>query len=119
MSIKFNHTIVHASDPARAARFLAEVLGVAVRPPWGPFTPVSVDGTELDYMEDRETFTPQHYAFLVSDDIFDAAYDRLIEQQVQIWADPHKQHPGRINHHDGGKGMYFADPEGHLMELIT
>jgi catechol 2,3-dioxygenase-like lactoylglutathione lyase family enzyme len=119
VTVQLNHTIVHAADPSASARWLADLLGVEASPQWGPFFPVRVDGTELDYMENRGSFTAQHYAFLVSDDVFDAALNRLSEQGAQIWADPHKQHPGAINHDDGGKGVYFEDKEGHLMELIT
>ena len=120
MSVELNHTIVHASDPRRSAQFLAEILGVPTRPPWGPFTPVSVDnGIELDYMHDPGSFTQQHYAFLVSDDVFDRAYARITEQGIATWADPHQQLPGEINRDDGGRGVYFEDPDGHLLELIT
>jgi len=120
MSVELNHTIVHAKDAARSARFLAEILGVPVRPRWGPFVPVVVDhGMTLDYMQDTGPFTIQHYAFLVSDDLFDAAFARITDAGLSIWADPHQQHPGEINRHDGGKGVYFEDPDGHVMELIT
>ena len=120
MGVELNHTIVHARDPQASARFLADILGVVAGSKWGPFYPVHVDhGMALDYMEDPNPFTAQHYAFLVGDDVFDAAQRRLESDGVTIWADPHQHEPGRINHHDGGRGMYFEDPEGHLMELIT
>jgi catechol 2,3-dioxygenase-like lactoylglutathione lyase family enzyme len=120
MSIELNHTIVHATDAVRSARFLADILGVPARPQWGPFMPVEVDhGLALDYIQDESPFTVQHYAFLVSDDVFDAAFDRITGAGLTIWADPRQQHPGEINHHDGGRGVYFEDPDGHVMELIT
>ena len=119
MTVELNHTIVHAADAQRSAKFLADVLGVEPGPRWGPFYPVHVDhGMTLDYIEDSGTFTAQHYAFLVSDDVFDAAHRRLEADGIQIWADPHQQEPG-INHNDGGRGLYFEDPNRHLMELIT
>jgi catechol 2,3-dioxygenase-like lactoylglutathione lyase family enzyme len=119
MSVELNHTIVHAHDPRASAEFLARILGVSVAPQWGPFLPVEVDRVALDFMADDGDFTRQHYAFLVSDDVFDAAYSRLGADGVQIWADPHLQEPGEINHHFGGRGVYFEDPDGHLMEFIT
>jgi catechol 2,3-dioxygenase-like lactoylglutathione lyase family enzyme len=119
VSVELNHTIVHAHDPRASAEFLARVLGVDVGAKWGPFLPVTVDRVGLDYLEDPGEFTRQHYAFLVSDDVFDAAYERLMADDIQIWADPHSQQPGEINHHFGGRGVYFEDPDGHLMELIT
>jgi catechol 2,3-dioxygenase-like lactoylglutathione lyase family enzyme len=120
MTVELNHTIVHATDAQRSAKFLAEILGVSPGAKWGPFYPVSVDhGMALDYLDTPTPFTPQHYAFLVSDDVFDAAQRRLGAGNIAIWADPHGHEPGRINHHDGGRGVYFEDPDGHLMELIT
>jgi catechol 2,3-dioxygenase-like lactoylglutathione lyase family enzyme len=120
VTVELNHTIVHSRDPERSARFLSELLGVPVQPQWGPFRPVVVDhGLALDYMLDTGSFTPQHYAFLVSDDVFDAAYARMRRDDIAIWADPHKQQPDVINDADGGRGVYFEDPDGHLMELIT
>ena len=120
MSVELTHTIVHATDARRSARFLADILGVAAGDRWGPFYPVSVDhGMALDYMDDSGPFTAQHYAFLVSDEVFDAAHRRLVDGDITIYADPHQLQPGQINHHDGGRGVYFEDPDGHLMELIT
>src|SRR5207249_55958 len=115
-----NHTIIHARDKRSSAEFLARILDVPVSPQWGPFIPVGVaNGITLDYLDDPGEFTAQHYAFLVGEDDFDAAYTRLLDGGVQIWADPHQQQPGEINHHDGGRGVYFQDPDGHLIELIT
>ncbi|CAN5827509.1 hypothetical protein BH20ACT4_BH20ACT4_03740 [soil metagenome] len=73
----------------------------------------------LDYVDDSGDFTPQHYAFLLSEDEFDGAYARLLEGRVRIWADPGRTRPGEINHHHGGRGVYFDDPDGHLMEILT
>ena len=120
MSVELNHTIVHAKDGRSSARFLADILGVEPGPKWGPFYPVHVDhGMTLDYIDDPGSFTAQHYAFLVSDDVFDAARRRIEAGGITIWADPHQDEPGRINEHDGGRGFYFEDPDRHLMELIT
>jgi catechol 2,3-dioxygenase-like lactoylglutathione lyase family enzyme len=119
MTIELNHTIVHARDKQKSASFLAGILGLPVGKPWGPFLPVAVGPVALDYLDDLDEFTPQHHAFLVDDDAFDAALARLADQRVQIWADPHGHEPDTINHHYGGRGVYFQDPDGHLMELIT
>lgn len=120
MSVELNHTIVHARDAAASAKFLADILGVESRPRWGPFFPVVVDhGLALDYIDDRGPITAQHYAFLVSDDVFDAAFQRIVDAGIAIWADPGQHQPGRINHNDGGRGVYFEDPDGHIMELLT
>ncbi|MEU9443545.1 VOC family protein [Streptomyces sp. NPDC048304] len=121
MSVELNHTIVHARDNRESAEFLSELLGLEITGEWGPFVAVSLgNGVTLDFAsipEDR--ITPQHYAFLVSEEVFDAAYAKIVERGMAHWADPHQKQPGTINHNDGGRGVYFLDPVGHAMELIT
>jgi catechol 2,3-dioxygenase-like lactoylglutathione lyase family enzyme len=120
MPAALNHTIVHARDKRESATFLARILAVEVRPDWGLFVPIAVDnGTTLDYMDDTTDFTRQHYAFLVDDSQFDGAWARLIDGRVPLWGDPRRTRPGEINHLYGGRGLYFDDPDGHLMEIMT
>ena len=119
MTVELNHTIVHALDKHASAAFLARILDLPIGDPWGPFVPISVGCVGLDYVDHDGDLTPQHYAFLVGDDDFDGALARIAEDGVQIWADPHLHEPDRINNHYGGRGLYFHDPAGHLMELIT
>lgn len=119
MSVELNHTIVSAHDKQAAAEFLAGILGLEVGEPTGPFVPVQLsNAVTLDYM-DRAGFTPQHYAFRVGDDTFDAAFARIREAGLTYWADPGHQEPGRINTRWGGRGVYFRDPGGHNMEILT
>jgi catechol 2,3-dioxygenase-like lactoylglutathione lyase family enzyme len=61
----------------------------------------------------------QHYAFLVDDELFDRAYQRLCERAIEHWADPQMRRPGETNTGHGGRGVYFKDPAGHAIELIT
>ncbi|WP_330336232.1 VOC family protein [Streptomyces sp. NBC_00557] len=121
MSVELNHTIVHARDNRESAEFLSELLGLEITGEWGPFVAVALaNGVTLDFAavpEDR--ITPQHYAFLVSEEVFDAAYAKIVDRGIAHWADPHQKQPGTINHNDGGRGVYFLDPVGHAMELIT
>jgi len=121
MSIELNHTIVHARDKRESAEFLARILGLEVGPEWGPFIPVATsNGVTLDFATGpAESIAPQHYAFLVSDDEFDAAFARIQQDGITYYADPHLKQPGEINHHHGGRGLYFMDPVGHGMEIIT
>jgi extradiol dioxygenase family protein len=121
MSVELNHTIVHAHDNHASARFLAHVLDLEVGPAWGPFVPVATqNGVTLDYATvPAESIVMQHYAFLVDDATFDAAFARLVEADVAYYADPHLRRPGEINHNHGGRGVYFLDPAGHGMEIIT
>ncbi|HEX5597245.1 VOC family protein [Streptomyces triticisoli] len=120
MTVELNHTIVAAHDKEQSARFLADLLGLEVAPPFGPFTPVQVaNGVTLDYMETTEPIPPQHYAFLVSEDDFDAIFARVRTAGLTYWADPYHRRPGEINRNDGGRGVYFDDPDGHNMEILT
>ncbi|MGV9877922.1 VOC family protein [Streptomyces sp. NPDC003006] len=121
MSVELNHTIVHARDNRESAEFFAELLGLEIAGEWGPFVAVALsNGVTLDFATvPAEHITPQHYAFLVPEAEFDAAYDKIKARGIEHWADPHQKHPGEINRNDGGKGVYFLDPSGHAMELIT
>jgi len=120
MSVDLDHVIIHASDPRRSATMLAELLGLPVLPDWGPFVRVQTGNrVTLDYLRDDPPFTKQHCALLVDDDTFDAAHRRLVDGGVATYADAWRRQPGEINHHYGGRGVYFDDPDGHLMELIT
>jgi extradiol dioxygenase family protein len=118
MAVELNHTIVAARDPATGARFLAEVLGLPAPTRFGPFTVVRVaNGVDLDYMAAAEV-APQHYAFLISEEEFDAVAGRLRDRDVATFADPGHRTRGH-NTNDGGRGMYFDSPEGHNMEVLT
>jgi catechol 2,3-dioxygenase-like lactoylglutathione lyase family enzyme len=119
MAIHLNHIIIPARDKQASASFLADILGVPVGAQWGHFIPVTVgNGVTLDYADATE-FHGHHCAFLVSDAEFDAAFGRIRERGLDYWADPFHQQPGEINTHWGGRGVYFDDPNGHNMELIT
>ncbi|MFJ7065722.1 VOC family protein [Streptomyces sp. NPDC101115] len=121
MSVELNHTIIHARDNRESARFFADLLGLEITAEWGPFVAVALgNGVTLDFATiPAEHIAMQHYAFLVSEEEFDAAYARITEHGIEHYADPHRQQPGAINHDDGGRGVYFMDPAGHAMELIT
>lgn len=120
MTVQLNHTIVAAHDKKASARFLADLLGLEVSPQFGPFIPVEIpNGVTLDYMDSSGAITPQHYAFLVSEDDFDTIFTRIREAGLAYWADPFHSRPGEINHNDGGRGTYFEDPNGHNLEILT
>ncbi|WP_422001122.1 VOC family protein [Reyranella sp.] len=114
-----NHIIVPARDKNASAAFLAGILGLEVGDPWGPFRPVQTsNGVTLDFVDSGDVRT-QHYAFLVDDAEFDSAFGRVKKAGIAFYAGPHKEGPGEINRHWGGRGVYFEDPDGHLLELIT
>lgn len=120
MAVQLDHLIVFAHDKHESARFLTELLGLEQPEPSGIFVAVDV-GPELtlDFAEPGVDFQGQHYAFRVDEDDFDAIFGRIEERGMPYWADPHKQRPGEINRHDGGRGLYFDDPAGHILEIIT
>ena len=125
MTIQLNHTIVSARDKDESATFLAEILGVNPPTAFGPFLVVQVDnGVSLDFSDDygRDDdggVIPQHYAFLVGESEFDDIFGRIRERGLSYWADPAQQRPSEINTNDGGRGIYWEDPSGHILEIIT
>ncbi len=120
MTVKHNHTIVHARDKRAAAEFYSSLFGLAEPVPFGPFLDVET-GNEvtLAFFETDEKFEPQHYAFLVSEADFDQIFGRVKARGLAYWADPGKSQKGEINTHFGGRGVYFEDPSGHFLEIIT
>jgi catechol 2,3-dioxygenase-like lactoylglutathione lyase family enzyme len=120
MSVKLNHTIVHASDRDATAAFLTEILGLPEATTYGPFRVVEVDNeVSLDVLENTGEISAQHYAFLVSEDDFDAIFERIKARDLPFWADPFHRTPGEFNTNDGGRGVYWKDPNGHDLEIIT
>jgi catechol 2,3-dioxygenase-like lactoylglutathione lyase family enzyme len=120
VSVQLNHTIVSCRDQKQSAAFLTGILGLPAATRFGHFLVVAADnGVSLDFAETTEKITPQHYAFLVGEDEFEAAFGRIRDQDLAYWADPGRRQPGVINHRDGGRGLYFEDPDGHLLEIIT
>jgi catechol 2,3-dioxygenase-like lactoylglutathione lyase family enzyme len=99
-----SHIIVPAKDKDASAAFLADILGIEVRPQWGPFRPVQTsNGVTLDFVDSKDVRT-QHYAFLVDDKEFDASFARVKKAGIAYFSGPHKTGPGEINHHWGGRG---------------
>ncbi|MBU3064113.1 VOC family protein [Nocardia sp. NEAU-G5] len=123
MSIQFNHTIVASHDSHKSAEFWAEILGLEVGAEAGRFVPVTVaNGVTFDFADvppDVTDIQRAHYAFLVSEQEFDAGLAKIRERNLTYWADPRQQHENEINHNDGGRGVYFLDPSGHALEMLT
>ncbi|MFD4005282.1 VOC family protein [Streptomyces rubiginosohelvolus] len=121
MSVELNHTIVHCKDNRESAEFFADLLDLTVGEEWGPFIPVVLaNSVTLDFATiPAGSITPQHYAFLISEAEFDSAFAKIQALGIEFYADPHRKHPGEINRNDGGRGVYFPDPGGHWLELIT
>jgi catechol 2,3-dioxygenase-like lactoylglutathione lyase family enzyme len=120
VSVQLNHTIVSCRDQQRSAAFMTGILGLPPATRFAHFLVVEADnGVSLDFSETSEPIKAQHYAFLVGEEEFDAAFGRIREQHVPYWADPGRTQSQAVNHNDGGRGLYFEDPDGHLLEIIT
>jgi catechol 2,3-dioxygenase-like lactoylglutathione lyase family enzyme len=117
--VHLNHTIVAARDKRESAAFLADVLGLEPPTSFGPFAVVALDNdVSLDFVDD-DVAHPRHYAFLVTEAEFDQIFGRIRARGLDYWADPFEQHAGEINTNDGGRGVYWKDPNGHVLEIIT
>jgi catechol 2,3-dioxygenase-like lactoylglutathione lyase family enzyme len=120
MAVQLNHTIVSARDKHEAAKFFTDILGLPEPTTYGPFAVVELaNGVSLDFADDHGDVVPRHYAFLVDDAEFDEIFGRIKERGLEYWADPGTNRPGQINHNDGGRGVYWQDPNGHFLEIIT
>ena len=120
MAVQLNHTIVHASDRRHSAELLVELLGLEPPTEYGPFLVVQVaNDVSLDYAQSSAPIHPQHYAFLVTEEEFDQIFGRITARGLEHWADPSRRKPGQINTNDGGRGVYWTDPDGHMLEIIT
>ncbi|WP_431821889.1 VOC family protein [Burkholderia sp. F1] len=120
MNVQLNHTIVWCRDKLASTRFLTELLELPPPIPFGPMLVVQLDnGVSLDFHERTGDIAKQHYAFLIDEAAFDAVFARIREHGLAYWADPSKQRAGEIYRHNGGRGVYFDDPDGHFLEVMT
>jgi len=119
MSIVLNHTIVPAKDKELSARFFAEIFGLAYAGPAGHFAPVRVNETLTFDFDNATSFEPHHYAFHVSDEEFDVILRRVMDRGIVYGSDPWHLENRQLNDWQGGRGFYFHDPNGHLLELLT
>ncbi len=119
MTITLNHTIVPARDKRAAARFFAELFGLRVGGEDGHFAPVRVnEGFTLLFDQD-DAFESHHYAFHVSEAEFDAIFARVKQAGLAYGSAPWSLDDGKLNDWGGGRGVYFKDPDGHVLELMT
>ena len=120
MSIKLDHTIVYSKDKNASAKFLAEILGLAAPTRFGVFLAVRLDDdVTLDFADADGELLTEHYAFLVGEEEFDEIFARIKERGLKFWAEPFHNRAGEINTGDGGRGLYFENPDGHSFEILT
>jgi catechol 2,3-dioxygenase-like lactoylglutathione lyase family enzyme len=119
MTITLNHTIVPANDKEAAARWFAQIFGLRYDGSKGHFAPVKVN-SELTLLFDKdEGFGSSHYAFHVSDEEFDQIFKRVKDEGVAFGSAPGRLTDGQLNDWNGGRGVYFKSPDGHVLELMT
>ena len=117
--MRLDHTIVPARDKEVSAGFFARIIGLKYEGPHGHFAPVRVDDALTMDFDNRETFESHHYAFHIDDEEFDAIYARVKEEGLKYGSGPGSHEDMQINRRRGGRGFYFADPDGHLYEVLT
>ncbi|WP_232297991.1 VOC family protein [Nitrosospira sp. NpAV] len=119
MTITLNHTIVPSHNKVESARFYARVFGFDYIGEFHHFIVVKVNDTlSLDF-DNNENYGPHHYAFKVPEGEFDGVFERLKAENIPYGSGPFEPENMRINHNDGGRGVYFRDPGGHLLEMLT
>ncbi|MFK8848734.1 VOC family protein [Streptomyces sp. Ac-502] len=119
-----DHVIVHCHDQKATAAFLSDLMDAPAPADWGPFTQVqTANGVGIDFLDSQvapDAINGSHVAFLVTDEEFDAIFDRIRKQSVRYWADPFRAKENEINHHWGGRGLYVLDPGGTVaIEFMT
>ncbi|KAI3591004.1 Lactoylglutathione lyase [Cupriavidus sp. U2] len=120
MSVQLNHTIVWCGDKQKSTQFLVDILGLPSPVEFGHMLVVQLDnGVSLDFFEREGAISMQHYAFLISESEFDQVFSRIRDRGLPYWADPGKQRASETYLHNGGRGLYFDDPDGHLLEVMT
>ena len=120
MTIELNHTIVPSLDKVASARFYQEMFGFEYNGAMGHFEPVRITNQALTLdFDNRESFDRHHYAFKVSEEEFDTIFGRIKNRELLYGSGPFTPEDGEINHWNGGRGVYFRDPSGHLLELLT
>ena len=116
--ISLNHTIVPARDKVAAAKFFAGIFGLR-RGRTNHFAPVRVNKELTLLFDDDDKFESHHYAFHVSEREFDAIFNRVKKAGLRYGSAPWSLDDGKLNDWGGGRGLYFKDPDGHVLELMT
>jgi len=119
MAIVLDHTIVPARDKEESARFFARMFGLDYNGPVSHFAPVRINETLTIDFDNWESFERHHYAFKVSEAEFDGIFDRVRTEGLAYGSGPRSAENMEINHRNGGRGFYFRDPNGHLLEVLT
>jgi len=119
MEITLNHTIIPAHDNVESAKFYQRIFGFTFIKQWGSFAVVKVNSSlTLDFMH-QDKFFSLHFAFKVSEQQFDETLERIKSETIEFGSGPSSLDDGAINNNHEGRGVYFKDPNGHVLEIIT
>jgi len=119
MEITLNHTIVPSHNNVESAKFYKDIFGFKFVKEWGHFAVVQVNSTlTLDFLTKKD-FSSIHYAFKVSEQQFDDIFSRIKAANIRFGSQPGALENNEINTLYGGRGVYFKDPSGHVLEIIT
>ena len=119
MAITLNHTIIPTHDKERTARFYTRIFGFEYIGAFASFIVVRVNETLCLDFAVREKFESHHYAFKVNDEEFDQIFERIKTENITYGSGPSNPENMEINHNYGGRGVYFRDENGHLLEMLT
>ena len=119
MAIVLDHTIVPAKDKVASAEFFADIFGLTVKPGEGYFAQVQInDSLTFDFADQPEPRS-HHYAFHISEAEFEEIFGRVKAKGLHYGSAPYNHTDGQIYTRRGGRGFYFEDPNGHLLEVMT
>ncbi len=116
---ELNHTIVPSHDKIKSSEFFARIFGLVCGEPLGHFAPVRLNDSLTFDFDNREDFERHHYAFKVSEEEFDEIFGRVRAEGIVYGSSPFSLEDGQTNNWGGGRGVYFRDLDGHVLELLT
>lgn len=119
MAITLNHAIVPVRDKDAAARLFAQIFDLHYDGPMGHFAPVRVNNELTLDSDDAESFGHHYYAFQVSDDEFESIFTRFMASGIPWGSGPRSLEDRQLNSRKGGRGVYFPEVDGHVLELLT
>jgi catechol 2,3-dioxygenase-like lactoylglutathione lyase family enzyme len=119
MALILDHTIVPAYDKGASARFFAHIFGLKYEGPVEHFAPVQVNETLTFDFDEAHNFESHHYAFHNNDEGFDAIFQRILKADIPYGSGPRNLENHQLNARNGGRGFYFRDSNGHILEIMT
>ena len=119
MEITLNHTIVPSHDKVESAKFYSNIFGFEYVGEFARFIVVRVNKTLCLDFANSEKFEPHHYAFKVSEKEFDDIFRRIKFENIKHGSGPSDPENMKINYDNDGRGVYFRDTNGHLLEILT